>query len=80
MTALAVHALSSIQTYSDPSLLESSLSWLHARQNDDGSFGESNEDRIVTTSFILSALSDVQLDDIVNECYACFRVVNSRVK
>lgn len=70
LTALAVHALSStrFQSYSDPGLLKSSLAWLHAQQNEDGSFGSENatlDERPVVTSFVLSALADVQHDDIV---------------
>ena len=73
MTALTVHALSSItlQRYSDPGLLKSALTWMHGQQNEDGSFDDvianstSLNKRIGTTAFVLTCLSDVQHDDIV---------------
>ncbi|XP_046454359.1 C3 and PZP-like alpha-2-macroglobulin domain-containing protein 8 isoform X2 [Daphnia pulex] len=71
LTALTVHALSSItlQRYSDPDLLKSVLTWMHGQQNDDGSFADgpnvTQRQRIETTAFILTCLSDVQHDDIV---------------
>ncbi|XP_057381255.1 uncharacterized protein LOC130703811 [Daphnia carinata] len=71
LTALTVHALSSItlQRYSDPGLLKSALTWMHGQQNEDGSFADGSNatvsERIETTSFILTCLSDVQHDDIV---------------
>ena len=72
LTALTVHALSSItlQRYSDPGLLKSALTWMHSQQNEDGSFADSANnatlsEKIDTTAFVLTCLSDVQHDDIV---------------
>lgn len=72
LTALTIHALSSItlQRYSDPYLLKSALTWMHSQQIEDGSFADGSDatlnERIETTSFILTCLSDVQHDDIVS--------------
>ena len=75
LTALTVHALSSItlQRYSDPDLLKSALTWMHGQQNEDGSFADglnvTLSQRIETTAFILTCLSDVQHDDIVRDLF-----------
>jgi hypothetical protein len=78
LTALTVHALSSItlQRYFDPDLLKSALTWMHGQQNDDGSFADgpnvTQSQRIETTAFILTCLSDVQHDDIVRDLLVHF--------
>lgn len=76
LTALTVHALSSItlQRYSDPGLLKSALTWMHGQQNEDGSFAQNGSnasvtERIDTTAFVLTCLSDVQHDDIVRKFF-----------
>ena len=64
---MTLHVLSSImsQSYTDPWLLKSAFLWLHSVQDSDGGFDSLSDVRLVTTSFILTCLADVQHDDIV---------------
>lgn len=79
MTALTLHALSCIgaQSYVDPTLIGSGLAWLHGVQDEDGGFTDApasstaaaaadRTQRLLTTAFVLSALADIQNDDIVS--------------
>lgn len=50
--------------------MKSALTWMHGQQNEDGSFAIGGQDatvdeKIHTTAFVLTCLSDVQHDDIV---------------